>query len=384
MTQSESCDGVLAAQGVGLFARVLSARIETRIELWQSPTSLLICESSGWGFVYARRELVTDGRWHELGAGTSVRATLSKTTGDVTIETAMHRGILVEFFSLMRRVQLGYVRDFFIYADANDTTTSTTPSASAVWVWTRDETQDERRAALEAEAVALNSAGARAFSATQFSATATETGLEAAPLVQHKLPTTLALSPASLSSLSHVNAAPNFTGTWDVDTATSLDTLEEILNLMGLPWLAVKVALSLTVTTAIGHDAGANTFTTEERTSIGVIAKSVLRTDGTCVAHVGADGRTALITCTARAATEAEAAARVPVLGALRIITQLPDGLGTLDNTWFLQVGGSKMFQKIIFTRGDKTLIAHRVLVNRDKPVEQRPSVANTSVSATS
>jgi hypothetical protein len=371
ITQSESNDGVLAAMGCGFITRALLARLETRIELWQSPSSLLIRESTVLG-TYHSRELVTDGRWHEvaqLGGGlASVRATLSPTTGDVSIESSLSSGLLIEHFSLMRRIALGHVRDFF--PGCAEVTAEMVPSASAVGVWTRDETDAERLAAEEAEAAAVQAAGVSAISLT-LGYTA-ENGDENANVNKKKVPMIEKsheengpLSPP-LSDVEEADFIPNFTGAWGVDTAASRDTLESILYLMGVPWLAVKVALSLNVITVITHDVEGGNVTTEERTSLGVIARNTLHTDGITVPQKGADGRTAHITCTARAATPAEKIAGT--LGALRIITELPDGLGTTDNTWFLRVNGLEMYQEISFTRGAKTVEAQRVLVNRSTP----------------
>lgn len=379
VTQSESNDGVLAAQGVGLVTRALLARLETRLELWQSPSSLLIRESTVLG-TYHSRELVTDGRWHEvaqLGGGlASVRATLSPTTGDVSIESSLSSGLLIEHFSLMRRTALGHVRDFF--PGCAEATAEMVPGASAVWVWTRDETDAERLAAEEAEAAAVQAAGVSAISLT-LGYTADDD--ESAKVKKGNDEGKSLLSP----SLSHVeddalaDFVPNFTGAWGVDTAASRDTLESILYLMGVPWLAVKVALSLNVVTVITHDVESGNVTTEERTSLGVITRNTLHTDGITVPQKGADGRTAHITCTARVATPAEKIAGT--LGALRIITELPDGLGTTDNTWFLRVNGLEMYQEISFTRGTKTVEAHRVLVNRSTPpIAQREKSARRSL----
>ena len=381
ITQSESNDGVLAAMGCGFITRALLARLETRLELWQSPSSLLIRESTILG-TYHSRELVTDGRWHEvaqLGGGlASVRATLSPTTGDVSIESSLSSGLLIEHFSLMRRIALGHVRDFF--PGCAEVTAAMVPSASAVGVWTRDETDAERLAAEEAEAAAVQAAGVSAISLT-LGYTA-ENGDENANVNKKKLiekshETNGPLSPP-LSEVEEADFIPNFTGAWVVDTAASRDTLESILYLMGVPWLAVKVALSLNVVTVITHDVEGGNVTTEERTSLGVIARNTLHSDGITVPQKGADGRTAHITCTARAATPTEKTAGT--LGALRIITELPDGLGTTDNTWFLRVNGLEMYQEISFTRGAKTVEAHRVLINRSTPpIAQREMQQNLS-----
>ena len=399
--QSESTDAVLEAMGAGLVARSLLARLATRLELWQSPSSLLLREVSALGAF--TRTVIADGRWHAVpqlaGPPAPVRAAVSRSTGDVTVESALPRGLLVEHFSLMRRTELGHVRDFFAGADARaiaDARGERVPTASAVNVWARVETEEERVAGEEAEQAAVDAAGRSAVSMTLgFSAyaggdgdvapRAAAAGGSAAPSpradaraaaggslrgesprgVTAPTPRAALVGEAGGSAASAGDGGGvDFSGSWAVDTAASRDTLRGILTLMGVPWLAVEVALSLDVITVIAHDVAGGAVETVERTSLGVIARNALRADGVRVAQTGADGRVAHVACSVRGG----AAVGAGFLGAMRIVTELPDALGVTDNEWRLRVGGGIMEQTITFTRDGKAVTALRTLVNRDAP----------------
>jgi hypothetical protein len=374
-TQSESSDGVLAAMGAGLIARSVLARLDMQLELWQGPSSLLIRETTALGTF--SRELVTDGRWHSVaqfgGELAPVRASVCSISGDVSVETSMAHGLLAEHFSLMRRTELGHVRDFFeglLGAEAAAEAHKHSPSATAVTVWYRHETDAERVAGEEAELAATHAAANSAVSVTLgFTAYPNPSSGESP---HPSSPSTSAHAGSAASAPQQVieDAPADFTGEWGVDKAASRDTLEAIFSLMGVPWIAAKVALSLDVITVISHDVAAGSVVTEERTSLGVIAKNKLLADGTRKPQVGADGRTAHITCAVRAPSPEECSSGA--LGALQIVTELPDQLGTTDNTWLLCAEGANMHQKIVFTRGGKTVIAHRVLVNRGTVRVQR------------
>jgi hypothetical protein len=373
-TQSESSDGVLAAMGAGLIARSVLARLDMQLELWQGPSSLLIREMTALGTF--SRELVTDGRWHSVaqfgGELAPVRASVCSISGDVSVETSMVHGLLIEHFSLMRRTELGHVRDFFegvLGAEAAAEAHKHSPSATAVTVWYRHETDAERVAGEEAELAATHAAANSAVSVTLgFTAYPNPSAAES----PHPSSPSTAARTVSASAQQPVNedAPADFTGEWGVDKAASRDTLEAIFSLMGVPWIAAKVALSLDVTTVISHDVATGSVMTEERTSLGVIAKNKLLADGARKPQVGADGRTAHITCAVRAPSPEEFSSGA--LGALQIVTELPDQLGTTDNTWLLCAEGANMHQTIVFSRGGKTVIAHRVLVNRGTVRVQR------------
>ena len=170
----------------------------------------------------------------------------------------------------------------------------------------------------------------------------------------------------------------NFSGVWTVDKSRS-GTLEEILKVMGVPWLAIRLVLSLDVTTEITHDPATGQLLTLDRTSLGVLSTNELRTDGVEVARKGKDGRLALLTSTITAelpagfvgrplpllAGAAAPAASAPALSYLRITTVLPDGEGVSDNVWEMRGGGREMQAFTTFTKGDKVARASRVMLNK-------------------
>ena len=167
--------------------------------------------------------------------------------------------------------------------------------------------------------------------------------------------------------------AINFSGSWVVDKARS-DTLESILRLMGVPWLAVQVVLALDVTTDIAHDPTAGRVATTDRTSLGVLSSNEVLSDGVQVARVGKDGRTALLTCSVSAGLPQGFAGRAlpppaardgAALAYLRITTTLPDGEGVSDNVWEMRGGGRVMQAFTTFTKGGRVARASRVMVNR-------------------
>jgi hypothetical protein len=171
--------------------------------------------------------------------------------------------------------------------------------------------------------------------------------------------------------------AIDFSGAWAVDKLRSATTLEPILQLMGLPWLAIQLVLRLDVTTTITHAPREALVRTVDGTSLGVISTNELRSDGVQVARVGKDGRTALLTCAVSAAPPPGfewgrevllppgGASAGPPLAYLRITTVLPDGEGVSDNAWEMRGGGRVMQAFTTFTKGGRVARASRVLVNR-------------------
>lgn len=158
---------------------------------------------------------------------------------------------------------------------------------------------------------------------------------------------------------------PNFSGSWAVDAVRS-DSLDAVLTLMGVPWLARKVALALKIVTVIVHDTGSGAVETTERASVGVISTNSMRADGAAVSKKGTDGRTAVVSCSVWVPRDAAGGSRSdpPPIGCMRIVTELPDGLGVTDNVWTLLAGRRTMRQELKFTRSGSSTIARRVLIN--------------------
>jgi hypothetical protein len=170
----------------------------------------------------------------------------------------------------------------------------------------------------------------------------------------------------------------DFSGTWVVDKARS-GSMEDILKLMGLPWLAVRLVLSLDVTTEVAHTPSLGLVRTIDRTSLGVLSTNELESNNEEVSRTGKDGRTALLRCSLlprlpqgcfqgcplpppAGGGEADGGA---ALAYLRITTQLPDGEGVSDNVWEMRGGGRVMQAFTTFTKGSRVARASRVLVNK-------------------
>jgi hypothetical protein len=156
---------------------------------------------------------------------------------------------------------------------------------------------------------------------------------------------------------------PDFTGAWGVDKSVS-DEMEPVLVLMGLPWLVRKVANGLDVTTVIAHRIESKEVDTLERASVGILNTNNMIGDGVEVEKAGSDGRLARVTCPLFA-PEVEDAAK-GALGCMRIVTVLPDNMGTTDNLWILEDEGRKMRQVLTFTRDGKKAVVKRLLVNKE------------------
>lgn len=165
--------------------------------------------------------------------------------------------------------------------------------------------------------------------------------------------------------------SPDFTGTWSVDKSKS-QSLDAMLALMGVPWVARKVANSLDVITEIRHDVQEGAVNTVDKTAMGEMASTSISADGVAVPKKGNDGKTAIITCSVHPPNEVDlppgADTHYPgvALGCLRIVTELPDNMGVTDNTWTLMEGGQYMRQCIVFTKNSKTVVTNRVMVNKD------------------
>lgn len=164
--------------------------------------------------------------------------------------------------------------------------------------------------------------------------------------------------------------SPDFTGTWGVDKSKS-QSLDAMLALMGVPWVARKVADSLDVITKIDHDVEKSAVNTVDKTAMGEMASTSIVADGVPVPKKGNDGKTAVITCSVHTPNDialppgADTHYPGTPLGCLRIVTELPDKMGVTDNIWTLMEGGQHMRQCIIFTKGGKTVVTHRVMVNK-------------------
>jgi hypothetical protein len=165
-----------------------------------------------------------------------------------------------------------------------------------------------------------------------------------------------------------VGASASFSGRWSIDRPRS-DGLGEMLRLMGVPWVARKIAESLEVVSAVTdhRPRGELRLTVEDRSSLGNSSSSYVL-DGKPRAVTGKDGKTATLTCVsleqeaARTAFEAafggDALSQHVLCGAVRVFTLLPDALGESTDTRFLLAPkppgatGRQMRQLLYYARG--------------------------------
>lgn len=175
---------------------------------------------------------------------------------------------------------------------------------------------------------------------------------------------------------------PNFTGSWTVDYAVS-DSMDPMLTLMGIPWLVKKIALGMEITTVIEHNISIKEVKTTEKASAGVLNTNDMIADGIMVEKTGKDGKTAKVTCKIYEPSKDDIE-KYKALGCMQIITVFPDGGGTSDNVWTLIDEGKKMKQKIIFTRGEKSVIINRILINKEWKPQPPPPVVTLPLVVTS
>lgn len=328
--QSESLDAVLSAFGVSFLSCALRSRLASHLNLRHTPEALSIFESTALGV--ASRELVLDNRWHAESGGWR-RASPNAAGGEgVTVMTTSPRGLLVETWALVERASLVIVYDAYAgddaraIADSLGSRLAPAAVATAVHVWDLDETAAERASA-EAVAAATATAGV------------------------------VAGSPSAGAGVGEPPA--DFSGSWSVDAARS-DSLGPAFVVMGVPWLVSRALVSLDVTTVIRH--AGRSVSTVEKSSMGVLNSMDHVADGKPTQKVDKEGRTSTITCSLSDVTAGEA--ERGVIGALRILSALPDTLVT-DNTWRLLRGRSRMEQELHVSKGGKSVTVRRILLNR-------------------
>lgn len=180
-----------------------------------------------------------------------------------------------------------------------------------------------------------------------------------------------------------IAAFADFTGTWAVDKrAGASESLEPMLTMMGVPWLARKAAEGIEVLTCITHTPArlsgkAAPVLSEDRASFGVLATTNIEADGVRVSRTGKDGKTAALTCTIEAPAADMIATDPDAVAVLRIVTELPDGAGTNNNAWILLGGAEKgkvMKQLIVFTKGAQSCTIRRTLISKDWTAAQAQS----------
>jgi hypothetical protein len=159
-----------------------------------------------------------------------------------------------------------------------------------------------------------------------------------APVTDAAVPAAAATNEAAAPAAAWI---ANFSGEWKIIKARS-ESLDSVLKLMGVPWIARKAADALEVTTVLSHDVVKGTLTTEDRSALGVTVTE-LQTDGEPHDKIGKDGKTAVVTATTYPAPPE----RDDEIGCMRILTVLPDGLGETNATRTLIERG-RVFREVV------------------------------------
>ncbi len=150
---------------------------------------------------------------------------------------------------------------------------------------------------------------------------------------------------------------------------TQSDTLDEMMKLMGIPWIARKVADKLDITTVITHDPLNSKCETADYALGKLTATNAMVSDGKPAEKTGNDGKKVTVTCEVFPASPNDGA---DALGCLRITSVLPDNLGVTVETRVLAEGGRIQRSTMVYTRGGnvpdagKQTVTKRVYVNKD------------------
>ena len=382
-------------------ARFLLSLSRPILELRLSSRALLLLDHSLLGTF--SRELLLDGAWRAIpqpfGPPRATRAVREPGTGAVRVESRCGRGTLVE---TLRRASGTELRQALEFTPAEGSG-GAAEAAERCWDWVRGGAAGGGEALTRAEGGA-HAAAAAATAEAQAQAQGAQIPPPAAqvppPLAKVRVPIALeqggggadaggahqrggaaALPAAAPPPAAAAWEPPNFSGSWRIVKDHS-DSLDPILQLMGVPWLAIKLASAVDVLTVVDHSPALRTVNTTDRTSLGVLSTNSMIADGQGVDKKGADGRFARITCmvtrdppqghplrplpaaaaqlwgAASAAGSSGGSQRQlplppppPAVGYMRIITELPNDIGVTDNVWALYEGGQVMQAHLVFKK---------------------------------
>jgi hypothetical protein len=374
--------GALSASwGGGLLHRLLRFAAPT-LELRHLGGALVITERSFFGAL--TRELRLDGVWRAVpqawGPPVEARAAVVPGTGAVRVESRCGGGTLLE---TLRLLPLGDLQQALEFAPGDAALGCAAEAVVRTWDW----------AGAGAAPAAAETAHAAVLPSGDGGAPEPWPPPREGALPPILRPRTPPANVATAAAASGAGAAPweppNFSGSWRVAKEHS-DPLEPLLRLMGMGWLLAKVAGSLDVTKVVTHDPEARTVGTVEKALGGVLNTNDMVADGVPVSKRGADGRTARVTCAVsaapphghplRALPAALAGAGTTLLGCLRIVTELPDGVGESDCVWALhgEAGGAGtvIAEHVVFRKpaGGGHAVAHRVMLRESGSVTPLPS----------
>lgn len=426
VVKSDSLEALFAAMDAGWLARKIAGKLKITTHFYHTNESVIITDQSFFGnFTLS---LVPDGKWRPVlqldGKAAPMRCIFNHSNGELRIETRFAKGTLIDRRRLLSRTAFEQVMRFSPAGDGGAEAYSIDVSARRFF--NRLETDDERHAAEAAEesarlmlahqaaalsllsggsagglvpsswknatvkAPALGGAGAAVAPATH--------GAETVPA--HQLPVTATVKPAAPAAADAAAAATgpradsastaaavadpfpgdrvptaDFTGSWLLDRTRS-DTLDAMLTLMGVPWIARKIANSIEITAVMRHEVLAATLVAEDHSSMGITSNEYTF-DGKPKNVTSKEGKTSVVTATlvpvpwpvveGPQPRSAAALAENPTTGAsgcIRISTVLPDGAGETIDTRCLVEGGRTLRQLMVYKKGDKTATLMRFLRN--------------------
>lgn len=346
-------------------------------------------------------QLVPDGRWRPVQTISKRMAPMrcslahdrSSSSPDVTLQTRLPTGVLMEERSLLTRATFRQVFTFIPTAGAPDelASPSSLPRDGAHVVarlWRRVESEEERCAGESAERAARE---LLAHEAATMSILSSDHGGSSRPSSRRLTPPPAAPAVVGAAavgeggvSTGHEHALPvtggditaddrarfaaALAGSWVVDRAHS-DSMDDMLTLMGLPWVARKLAGSLEVTAVTKPAPDCSVIDTEDVSSMGV-TRTHYALDNTTHAATGSDGRVSHVTCSLIKYTGEEglrlAADETPVSYIVwRTVNALPGDMGETTDLRAVVADGRSMRQCMVYTRHGRTVIMHRLFTNK-------------------
>lgn len=243
-SRSESLEPLFTAMGVSWLARKLVKNLKIQVQMVHERDSLILCETSVFG-TFSTGSLVLDGRSRPVlqvdRIARPMRCRWSQPSAQLTLETVYPTGALVDRRQLQSRTEYRQTLTF--------------QGVTVTRFFTLEETREEQVAAEKAEEAARI---ALAYQSATMSLLHPQppSPVEEAEAVDQKTENSAAASsgrsntgpgltpgadePASEPPLFSLTA--DFSGCWILDKSRS-DTLDPMLTLMGLPWIARKMCV---------------------------------------------------------------------------------------------------------------------------------------------
>jgi len=399
---SDSLNDLFASMDVGWLARALVSNITVDVNILQTRESVILTDHSVFGTYVV--SLVPDGKLRPVlqidKRPAPVRCSVDHDSGDLRIETQFPNGTLVDVRCLQSRTQYRQTLSFAPLADRPPGAAPSRP-VTARRTFVKVESADEKALAEEAEEAAkvrlAYQAATLAILSTGVSVLPVGAVVPrtpsppiarappAAPVAPAAAPPTpdgtAAGADVAVPTYPHGVAVCSFAGVWTLDRSRS-DTLDAMLTLMGVPWIARKIANGLEVTVHVEHDIDGGIMQTADHSSLGIV-KNTYEYHGVPRTVTGNDGKVSTVSSTVvavlpppvklstspgRSSTVGGCADPVPpdALGCVRIYSVLPDGAGETVDTRCMIEGGRTMRQHLLYRKGDKSVATIRFLHNKE------------------